>query len=346
MLGVGIIYLLMCAFLIEDANAAVKKGTTTRKEQTVKVELKKGVCVIIVKDKDSWVYAHLQKRGGNKKRAAIAGRNVIAPRGKRGTVAVPIREKGTYYVYLHGKNKGAKYTVRRYAPGGTLKNKVPKLGTSYMDNTTYAYYKFVSPGRGKLRIQVKDASYHYPGYSRVRLRKNKKDLVADESLISGYGYATTYGIGKGVYYIGVRSSSEVYRILAKYSRIKTRNGGKTMAEARDITKPKKVRGVIFTGNKDPKWYKILLPKSKKGKKATLRFGASNNNADIYSSVQVRVYYYVKKNKKYKLRHKTFDLDNSSDIMDIKMRRKRTRKVFIRIKGMKGVSGTYKVSWSR
>ena len=81
--------ILMCAFFVDEVHAAKTiSGTTSKKEQTVKVKLSKGTSMITVQDTDSWVFAQLQTSGGNKIGTAVNGDNFVADLGQKGSFTV------------------------------------------------------------------------------------------------------------------------------------------------------------------------------------------------------------------------------------------------------------------
>lgn len=341
---VCVFFILMCAFFVDDAHAAfVTKGTTTRKEQTVKVNLGKGTCVITVRDNDSWVYAQLQKTGNNKLGTAVEGETLLATLGQQKTFTVPVRKAGTYYLYLHGTNKGATYSVQHVRPSGVLKSGVPRLGTSYANNHTIVFYRINIPETGTLRVTVKDASYRYPGYSKIRLRKNKKNYTGEEHLIKGLGYSTVYGVRAGAYSIGVRSSSELYNLTATFTPVKTMSSGETRREARLIARKVNARGIFAPNSSDKRWYKIELPERKKPNgKRTLIISAKNNNQDIRGGIRFTVSV-TRKGKKRALK-KTYTLNNASATRKIAVFKKMKRKVFIRVSTVRGATGSYTICW--
>ena len=340
---VCVFLILMCTFFIEEAHAAaVAKGTTTRKEQTVKLTLKKGTAVITVKDADSWVYAQLQTTGSNKLGTAINGDTLLAQIGQKKTFTVPVRKSGTYYLYLHGTNKGATYSVQRVAAGGKLTSATPKLGTSYANNSSVVYYRIDVPSRGRLIVKATDASYRYPGYNKITLKKGKKRTVCseEEHLIKGLGYKTYYGVTEGTYYIGVRSSSELYNLTATFKPITITRSGRSTKTATDITgKKKNANGVFRTTDTEKRWYKVVLPAQKSGKK-TIKVSALNSNHNVTGGIRVTL---LTKKKNGKSLKKSYLLNNSSITKEFKAFRKKARVIYIRVNTEKGASGTYSIS---
>ena len=317
---VCIFLLLMCAFFVDAAHAAsVTSGTTTRKEQTIKMTLKAGVAVITVKDKDSWVFAQLQKAGKHKIGKAVNGEMMLAGLGQQKTFTVQVKDKGTYYLYLHGVNKGASYTVQQFSAGGDLKNGVPKLGTSFADNTSILYYRIEVPGTGTLKVSVKDASYLYPGYSKIQLKKGSSYMSGEEHLIKGLGFATTYGVTKGVYYIGVRSSSELYKITAGYTAVKPAAYG----ESRSGAAPEK------SANKT---------------KSKITVRAVTNNRDLAGGVTFSFRYKTKKKGKYVAATKKCLLNNNEQTFYFGLWAKKARTVYVKVTSTGNASGLYTIKW--
>lgn len=343
---VCIFLLLMCAFFVDSAHAAsVTSGTTTRKEQTVKMTLKAGAAVITVKDSNSWVFAQLQKTGKHKLSKAVNGERMLAGLGQQKTFTVQVKTKGTYYLYLHGVNKGAAYSVQQFSAGSDLKNGVPKLGTSFADNTSIVYYRIEVPGTGTLKVSVKDASYLYPGYSKVQLKKGSSYMSGEEHLIKGLGFATTYGVARGVYYIGVRSSSELYKITASYTAVKTAAYGETKATAAAVARKKTAKGIFQPVAQTPRWYVIDLPAKTAGKtKCTVNVKAVTNNRDLSGGVAFSLRYKVKKKGKYVSATKKCLLNNAEQTYSFGLRAGKTRKVYVKATSAGNASGLYTIKW--
>ena len=340
---VCIFFFLMCAFFVDASHAAgVARGTTTKKEQTIKLNLSAGTALITVSDADSWVYAQLQLTGENKLGTAVNGDTLLAELGQKKTFTVPVRKAGAYYLYLHGTNSGAAYSVQQIAAGGKLKSGTPRLGTSYADNRTIAYYTIHVSAKGKLRVTATDASYRYPGYSKITLKKKGKLYSGEEYLFRGMGYSTVYGVKKGTYQIGVRSSSELYKITATFTEMKTLKYGKTKKEAAVIERKTKARGIVLANNKVSRWYKITLPQAvKKGQKGTITVKASNNNRSLNSGFKATLL--IKKSKKGSVK-RTAVLNNSSYVKSVSLFKTKTRDVYVKVYPKNGTTGTYMITW--
>ena len=339
---VCIFFFLMCTFFVDESHAAkIINGTTTKKEQTVKVALSKGTSVITVKDTDSWVYGQLQSTGGNKLGTAVNGDTVLSEVGQKKTFTVPVKTAGTYYLYLHGTNKGATYSIQQIGAGGKLKSGSPKVGTSYADNKTVVYYSIHVPSKGKLRVMATDASYRYPGFSKITLKKDGKVLTGEEHLFRGLGNSTVFGVSKGTYSIGVRSSSELYKVTATFNAVRNARSGKTKKLAASIERSTNARGVIQPGTTAARWYKIAIPvRTRKGQKRTLTLSAVNNNANLKGGFNVRLY--IKKSKKGSIK-RTYTLNNSSMTKKIGALKK-VRNFYIRVSARKNTTGIYTISW--
>ena len=340
---VCIFFFLMCAFFVDASHAAsVKSGTTTRKEQTTRVNLSAGTALITVYDNDSWVYAQLQSGGKNKLGTAINGDTLLAELGQKKSFTVPVKKAGAYFLYLHGTNKGATYSVQQIPAGGKLKSGTPRLGTSYADNTTYVFYKIHVPAKGKLRITATDASYRYPGFSKIKLKKKGRLYSGEEYLFRGMGYSTVYGVKKGTYMIGVRSSSELYKITATFTEVVPSKYGKTKSEAAVIERNTPARGVVLAKTSTARWYKITLPEStRKGQKRAITIKASNNNKNLNSGIKAIML--IKKPKKGFIK-RTAVVNNDSFVKKLSVFKNRTRDVYVKVYPKNGTTGTYTITW--
>ena len=319
---VCIFLLLMCAFFVDAAHAAsVTSGTTTRKEQTIKMTLKAGVAVITVKDKDSWVFAQLQKAGKHKIGKAVNGEMMLAGLGQQKTFTVQVKDKGTYYLYLHGVNKGASYTVQQL------------------------YYRIEVPGTGTLKVSVKDASYLYPGYSKIQLKKGSSYMSGEEHLIKGLGFATTYGVTKGVYYIGVRSSSELYKITAGYTAVKPAAYGESRSGAAAIARKATAKGIFEPVAQTTRWYRIDLPEKSANKtKSKITVRAVTNNRDLAGGVTFSFRYKTKKKGKYVAATKKCLLNNNEQTYYFGLWAKKARTVYVKVTSTGNASGLYTIKW--
>lgn len=340
---VCIFFILMCAFFVEDAHAAfVAKGTTTRKEQTVPIKLPKGTCVIWIKDADSWVFAQLQTTGANKLSTPVAGETALSSIGQLKTFSVPVRKAGTYYLYLHGTNKGASYYVAQISPGGKITSGVPRLGTSYGDNKTVVYYKIKVPETGYLRISAKDASYRYAGYSKILIKKKHKVYSGEEYLLKGFGYSTVIAVRKGTYYIGVRSSSELYRLTATFNKIKTKKPGLSKKEAKPIARKAKAKNILIPGAKLSRWYKIVIPpRTDKHKKRVLVLKAMNNNTNLNGGIRFSLY---SKKPGKKTVKKVYTLYNGEAKRKYAALKGKERTVYIKVRALKNTTGVFSIYW--
>lgn len=343
---VCIVLVLMCTFFVAASYAAdTVSGTTTKKEQTIKLELGKGSAVITVSDPDSWVYAQLQKTGSNTIGEAVGGENLLVALGQEKTFVVPVKKKGTYYLYLHGKNSGAAYKVSTVKASGTLTSGKPKQGTSFADNETVVWYTIKIKKTGQLRVTVNDSSYRYPGYSKVQLKKDDKVISAEEHLIRGLNFSTVYGVSKGTYKIGVRSSSELYKITAEFTAMKPAAYGSSKKKAPVIEKKAKAYGVIEPGDTSARWYRIDLPeRSSKSKKKTIQIKADNSNVSTAGGINFRFTYKKMSDGKYVSVKKGWLLNNYQETQDFSLFKKKVRTVYICVEPAEGASGTYEIYW--
>lgn len=342
---VCVVLVLMCTFFVaETYAAAVKSGTTTKKEQTIQMKLPKCTCIITVSDADSWVFAQLQTTGNNKLAAAVNGENMVTAVGQKKTFTVQVRKAGTYHLYLHGTNAGAKYSVSTVVTGGTLKSGKARLGTSYANNESVVWYKMPVKKNGQLRVTVKDASYRYPGYSKVQLKKNGKLISGDEHLIKGLGYSTVFGVKPGTYKIGVRTSSELYKLTAKFTAMKIAPYGVNQDKSGTVARKTKAFGVIEPGDSSVRWYKVVLPERSKDEKCTIQIKAENNNRVTAGGIQFVLKYKKSVNGELVTEKKTYLLNNSKQKQQFTPFKGKNRNVYIAVSAQQGASGTYKIYW--
>ena len=340
--------ILMCAFFVDEVHAAKTiSGTTSKKEQTVKVKLSKGTSMITVQDTDSWVFAQLQSSGGDKIGTALNGDNFLAELGQKGSFTVAVKTEGTYYLYLHGENSGATYTIKQYSPSGTLKSGKPKTGTSFADNTTVSYYKIKVPSTGTLKVTAVDASCRYPGYSKLQLKKGNSIVSGEEHLIKGLGYTTTYGVSKGTYKIGVRSSSELYKITATFQKVGQSSFGSSKKKAALMGRDKLYSGVIEAGSKKAKWYKFDIPSkasSKNGSgKRVLTISSENNNFNLDGGIKFVFVFKKTVDKKEKKVTETHVLSSDTQSYTFSAWKKKKRTVHVKVIGQ-DANGSYSLSW--
>ena len=343
---VCVILVLMCAlFVCESYAAEAVSGTTTKKEQTVEAKLTKGTAVITVSDPDSWVFAQLQKQGGDKIGEALAGEKMLAPFGQEKTFTVRVKKAGTYYLYLHGTNSGAKYTIKTVKAGGTLTSGKAKQGTSFGDNKSVTWYTMKVKKTGQLRVTINDASYRYPGYSKVRLQKDGNLVSEEEHLIKGLSFSTVYGVSAGTYKIGVRSSSELYKIQADFTAMEPAKYGASKKKAVLIKKKNRAYGVIEPGNAEVRWYRIDLPaKTDKVTKRTIQIKADNSNVNLTGGINFRFQYKSTSDEGLVTMKKGWLLNNYKEDIEFKLFKKDVRTVYIGVESVERASGTYEIYW--
>ena len=343
---VCILMVLMCTFFNEDAYAATAaSGTTTKKEQTIKVTLEKGASIITVKDADSWVFAQIQQTGNDAIAEAVGGERLLAPLGQKKTFVVPVKTAGTYYLYLHGTNEGATYKVSTVKRGGTLKSGVAKLSTSFANNKSVVWHTIKISGTGKLKVAVNDASYRYPGYSKVRLKKDGTLVSGEEYLIKGHRYSTVYGVSKGTYQIGVRSSSELYKITATFTARKPAKYGNSKKTAPVIGRKKNTFGIIEPGDTSERWYRIDLPKkTAENPSRTIRIEAGNNNVVTSGGINFTLYYKRSSDGELVSVTKEYFMNNAGKNLDFKLFKSKVRTVYIKVNSLENASGSYKIYW--
>lgn len=343
---VCVVLILMCTFFVGETYAAnTISGTTTKKEQTVKVDLSKGAAVITVTDPDSWVYAQLQTSGGNTIGTAVGSANILVKLGQKQTFVVPVKEKKTYYLYLHGTNTGASYSIRNVVRGGTLTSGKAKQSTSYADNKTVIWHKIKVKNGGQLRVTVKDASYRYPGYSKVRLKKDGKLISGEEHLLKGLGFSTVYGVSAGTYQVGVRSSSELYNITAKFTAISPASYGKNKKTAPAVAEKTKTYGIIEPGSTSSRWYRIDLPAKTSGvSKRMIQIKADNSNVVTSGGVAFDLHYKRTSDGELVSVKKNYLLNNGKENLEFSVFKDKVRTVYIKVTPKESASGTYRIYW--
>lgn len=343
---VCIALILVCTFFVGEAHAATTvTGSTTKKEQTVKLDLKKGAVIVTVGDTDSWVFAQLQKKGGDTMSEAVGGEKILVDLGMEKSFVAPVKKAGTYYLYLHGKNDDADYSVKQITSGGTLTNGKTKTGTSFADNKTVVWHTIKIKRPGQLRVTVKDASRRYPGYSKVRLKKDDVLLTNDEHLIRGFGFSTVYAVSKGTYKIGVRSSSELYKITAEVREMTFAECGGSKSDAVTVKPGAKIYGKIEPGDATESWYKVTIPaKTSSGEKHTITVSAANNNAVTSGGISVVMHYKQNKDGETVTVKKTYLLNNSKKSLELSPFKDKKRNVYIGVSSAEGATGTFSIYW--
>ena len=343
---VCILMVLMCTFFNENTYAATAaSGSTKKKEQTIKVTLEKGASIVTVKDADSWVFAQIQSTGSDKIGEALGGERLLAPLGQQKTFVVPVKTAGDYYLYLHGTNDGASYTVETVKCGGTIKNGKAKLSTSYANNKSVVWHKITINGTGKLKVTVNDASYRYPGYSKVRLKKDDTLISGEEYLIKGHKYSTVYGVSKGTYKIGVRSSSELYKITATLTERVPAKYGTSKKAAPVIAKTTDTYGIIEPGDTSTRWYRIDLPKKTDANPTRIiRLEAGNSNVDTTGGVNFKLYFKSSSNGELVSVTENHMLNNAAKNLTFKLFKSQVRTVYIKVNALKGASASYRIYW--
>ena len=166
--------------------------------------------------------------------------------------------------------------------------------------------------------------------------------IGEEYLFRGMGYSTVYGVKKGTYMIGVRSSSELYKITATFTEVVPSKYGKTKSEAAVIERNTPARGVVLAKTSTARWYKITLPEStRKGQKRAITIKASNNNKNLNSGIKAIML--IKKPKKGFIK-RTAVVNNDSFVKKLSVFKNRTRDVYVKVYPKNGTTGTYTITW--
>ena len=88
------------------------------------------------------------------------------------------------------------------------------------------------------------ASTYSPSYSVKLMNSKKKSISGDyQSVYASKNYTTYFGVGKGTYYIAVKTSDPIYGIRTTYNKV-TEKSGSTKSKAKSIYKKGTKKGII------------------------------------------------------------------------------------------------------
>ncbi|MCI8609398.1 MAG: hypothetical protein HFE73_07120 [Firmicutes bacterium] len=178
----------------------------------------------------------------------------------------PVTAAGTYTVQMTSASgeAGAYLDAFYYPVGGT-----PKKGTDFYGSSPdgkVAYYKVTASGNGYITVDI-PYGYNDPATYQVKLFSSSKKALFKkgyESVGSSKDYKTRIGVGKGTYYVGVKTSDPYYAINLKFTAVKEKSGS-TKAKAVKITKGTTKKGIITASQSTSSgdWYKFTLSKAQK-----------------------------------------------------------------------------------
>ena len=159
------------------------------------------------------------------------------------------------------------------------------------------------------------------------------------------GYSTVYGVSKGTYKIGVRSSSELYKITATFKAISPAAYGKSKKKAAVVAKKTKAFGIIEPGDSNVRWYKVELPKkTDKVKKKTVQLKVENSNVNTAGSISFYTYFTKKIDGETFNMTKECALNNNAEKLEFSLLSSKKRIIYIKAVSVGGASGTYSIYW--
>ncbi len=171
-----------------------------------------------------------------------------------------VAKSTTYYLRISSNGTGARVTINEYGMSKTLVNGRNVLSSSAGDGNSVSYYKINVPSRGYITLNLKNMeSTNISAYTQVYNSKLK-------AISGGWDYyysskdADGIGVKKGTYYIGVKSSVDVYSVGYTFKKYGKKAGSKK-SKATKIKKKKSKKGVITQGG-GSQWYKFKVTKNK------------------------------------------------------------------------------------
>lgn len=205
-----------------------------------------------------------------------------------------IEEAGTYYfkfsVSDYRETKGEKFIfgIQTCVVSGdnmTLKNKEQVI-SAFVDYTNPIYYKVSVSNPGTITFNVEGESSSY-----VTLCNSKKKALTDEVSSSYTDGEYVYAVGKGTYYIKVKSYAEMITAKSTVKSVKDM-GGASKAKATKLTiGAKNKSGLVLATDKSKKadWFKFYNSKNQK---------VTVNITGIVQSGEVRIEMYYSNGKKF------------------------------------------------
>lgn len=182
-----------------------------------------------------------------------------------------IPKAGTYYLRASRSNYGASvagnFKIKPYSYSGyskTIKNNA-WAGTYGVNYNQIIYHKIVITKPGYIRFQAYGEGYQGSKNNlHVTLYSNKKKALSDPSyLYRTNNYSTYYGVKKGTYYIGIKTSGQ-YRMKYTFASINEKTGS-SKSRAVSLRANSTVKGLMIAGESGSQsdWYKLKLTKKQK-----------------------------------------------------------------------------------
>ena len=224
------------------------------------------------------------KNGATAEAGAIGSYEYISSSSPEGVIFGEVSKGGTYYLEFSTTLPGTYKTAFSvsYAPaGGTLKSGTQFFGTS--PNGKVSYYKITAPGTGYMKVTFPStASTYSPSYSVKLMNSKKKSISGDyQSVYASKNYTTYFGVGKGTYYIAVKTSDPIYGIRTTYNKV-TEKSGSTKSKAKSIYKKGTKKGIITASQSSTSgdWYKFKITKSQTVKFSISTLASSNGGLRV------------------------------------------------------------------
>lgn len=126
------------------------------------------------------------------------------------------------------------------------------------------------------------ASTYSPSYSVKLMNSKKKSISGDyQSVYASKNYTTYFGVGKGTYYIAVKTSDPIYGIRTTYNKV-TEKSGSTKSKAKSIYKKGTKKGIITASQSSTSgdWYKFKITKSQTVKFSISTLASSNGGLRV------------------------------------------------------------------
>ena len=192
--------------------------------------------------------------------------------------------KGTHVIEISpgsGNNYcGISALYASSAPKKVKLNSVYLHGTS--DYNTVTKFQVTVPSTGYLTLTLGDGI----GDEYFSIRA-KTSGFKDYELFSSKDNVKWIGVKKGTYTFSVKSSSAIYGIKAKFTKVKESKYGSKKKKAVALKKKKTSKGLIITNAKKVHWYKFKNPKTQKVKVVV---GTKITDAGGYGGIRVTAYY--------------------------------------------------------
>ena len=157
---------------------------------------------------------------------------------------------------------------QNFKSSGTTNLKIKKT-QSYGYTKKDTLIKFKSKNDGYITLKLSSGNSQSDGYITFCDSKKKnigvnKEYFDTANSTQSFAYTRTYAVKKGkTYYFKVRSS-DYLKIKATVKNLK-KDAGTKRSNAKNITRNKDKKGIVFAGEKKTDWYKFNLTASKQVK---------------------------------------------------------------------------------